>query len=156
MWTIFIHLAGWPFAKLLVPVSLILSLSSCRRITGLCAIQSWEKAAIKSGWMCGWDWDLSDLQTRQRHRRSGQWIPDGSFSVNRREDLEYFFYCPQSSHLSLSRQNTDVRVHFEEHLGRKAQPCDDHFDLPLHLNHIFLYRGPGKKVYNKLPTFNYM
>lgn len=65
------------------------------------------------------DWDLSDVQTRLRHRQSGQWVPDGSFSANRRKDLEYFSYCPQLSHLSVSQQNTDVQVHSEEHSGEK-------------------------------------
>lgn len=38
----------------------------------------------------------------------GSGVPDGSFSVKKQEDLEYFFYCPQLSHLSVSEQNTDV------------------------------------------------
>lgn len=90
-----------------------------------CAIQSWEKAAIKSGWMCGWnwDWDLSDLQTRRTHRQRGRREPDGSFSVNSREDLEYFFYCPHCP-ICLCHSETQMceckrGVHFEEHFGRK-------------------------------------
>lgn len=77
-----------------------------------CAIQSWKKAAIKPGEMCGWnsDWESSDFQTRQRHRRRGRQVGDGSFSVNRGEDLEYFSYCPQLCHLSVSQLNTDVWV----------------------------------------------
>ena len=57
---------------------------------------------------CNWDWDLSELQTRQRHKQRGRLVPDGSFSVNRRVDLDYFFYCPQLLHLSVSQRNIDV------------------------------------------------
>lgn len=35
---------------------------------------------------------------------------DGSFSVNRHEDLEYFFLLSPLSHLSMSQPNTNVRA----------------------------------------------
>lgn len=91
-----------------------------------CAIQSLEKAPIKSGWTCGWNWDwnLSDLRTTQtRRQRGGRREPDGSLSVNRRGDLEYFFYCPHCP-ICLCHSETQMceckrGVHFEEHFGRK-------------------------------------
>lgn len=46
------------------------------------------------------DWESRDLQTRQR-KAQGWVVSDGLFYVNGKEDLEYFFYCPKSLHLSV-------------------------------------------------------
>lgn len=73
--------------------------------------------------MCGWNrgWDLSDLQTRQTRRQRGRREPDGSFSVNSQEDLEYFFSTvltvPFVCVTAKYRCVCEKRIHFEEDFG---------------------------------------
>ena len=62
--------------------------------------------------------DNADAQAEEGRRE-----PDGSFSVNRRGDLEYFFYCPHCP-ICLCHSKTQMceckrGVHFEEHFGGK-------------------------------------
>lgn len=99
IWTSLLRMLSvhWLLVERLVPMShWLFSSSYCRRMKGsmcpTCAIQSCEKAAIQSRWMRGWNWDSSNLQTTQTHRQKGRQEPDGSFSVSRQKDFEYFFF----------------------------------------------------------------
>lgn len=109
IWTSLLRMLSvhWLLVERLVPMShWLFSSSYCRRMKGsmcpTCAIQSCEKAAIQSRWMRGWNWDSSNLQTTQTHRQKGRQEPDGSFSVSRQKDFEYFFFLffPLLSHMS--------------------------------------------------------
>lgn len=63
-----------------------------------------DQSVHKKMGMWNQDWESSDLQTGQREAQ-GWGVSDGLFSVKGREDLEYFFCCPQSSHLSVSQSS---------------------------------------------------
>lgn len=113
-----------------LPVSLSFSArSSCKRIKGFlcprCAIQTWERVVIKGGWMCGWnwDWDLSDLQTRQRHGQRGRGCLMDRFLWRSKRTWSTFSTVPNCP-ICLCQSKIQMceckkGVHFEEHFAEK-------------------------------------
>lgn len=51
------------------------------------------------------------------HRQRGRREPDGSFSVNGQEDLEYFFYCP---HCPICLCHSEIQMSVREEFILKS------------------------------------